>query len=224
MSAIAVLPLSEETSFSLPLNGILARASVRLWLSFHSSRNCSWALQWEFSVLKVLINNTTFVQLKWKVLSPMIPKLFVHTVRQTLIKTPISFFQNLKLCIYFFVIWNETEVRGFESWWGHSIFFNFPNPFSRTMAPNRSEYQKMFLVIQRGWHVTLTTSPPSVSRMPRQCGILNISQRYRPPQPLMGAALRFLNFTHFLIVNSKQCSFHPSFFLSPWSHFHSAVS
>jgi hypothetical protein len=30
--------------------------------------------------------------------------------------------------------------------------------------------------------------PPSVSRLSRQCGILNISQSYRLPQPVMGIA------------------------------------
>jgi hypothetical protein len=31
--------------------------------------------------------------------------------------------------------------------------------------------------------VSVINSPPSVSRLPRQCEILNISQPYRPPRP-----------------------------------------
>jgi hypothetical protein len=43
--------------------------------------------------------------------------------------------------------------------------------------------------------VELTTLPPSVSRLSRQCGILNISQPYRPPWPVIETALLFSYFT-----------------------------
>jgi hypothetical protein len=40
--------------------------------------------------------------------------------------------------------------------------------------------------------VGLTALQPSTNRLSGQCGILNISQPYRPPWPVMGIALLFL--------------------------------
>jgi hypothetical protein len=40
---------------------------------------------------------------------------------------------------------------------------------------NRNEYKKTFLGVKHGQCIRLTTSLPSVSRLSRQCGILNIS-------------------------------------------------
>jgi hypothetical protein len=54
--------------------------------------------------------------------------------------------------------------------------FDFRN-FLILPASNINENQKMFLA--------------SVSRLPRQCRILNISQLYRPPQPVTGIALLY---------------------------------
>jgi hypothetical protein len=56
--------------------------------------------------------------------------------------------------------------------------------------------RKCFWGLERGLRVRLTTVPPSVSQLSRQCGILNVSQSYRPSRPVTGIALLFTQLDH----------------------------
>jgi hypothetical protein len=60
-------------------------------------------------------------------------------------------------------------------------------------ATNRNTCQKkknnVPVELSSGWRVRLKSSPQTMSWLSRQCGILNISQPYRPPWPVMRIAM-----------------------------------
>jgi hypothetical protein len=64
----------------------------------------------------------------------------------------------------------------------------------------KSRKKKCFCLKKRGLLVRLTYLLPSVSRLSKQCGILNISQPYRPSRSLTGIALLYFTFLYFDLV------------------------
>jgi hypothetical protein len=84
--------------------------------------------------------------------------------------------------------WIRFPVRSYN-------FFQVTKSFQLHCGPgvytscNRNEYQKIFLGEKRSQFIRLKTLPPSVSHLSRKCGILDISQPFRPPWPVTGIAL-----------------------------------
>jgi hypothetical protein len=82
------------------------------------------------------------------------------------------------------------EGRGFESRWRQwilSIYLILPDALSpgTYSSSNRNEYQESSREVKRGRSVRLHNLT-AASRLSRQCGIINISQPYRPPRHTTG--------------------------------------
>jgi hypothetical protein len=94
----------------------------------------------------------------------------------------------------------EPGSRGFESHDAIAFIFYLPIASCRTrpgvyLASDRNEYKKhksgVSGGVEQGLYIRLATLPPSVGRLSRQCGILNISQPYRLALPVTGIATFF---------------------------------
>jgi hypothetical protein len=102
----------------------------------------------------------------------------------------------------------KREGRWFDTLWGHWIF-QMPESFQPHCGPmvdsasNRNEYQESSWGVKEGRRVMPTTLPPSVSRLSRKCGCLDVHHPNGPLRPVTGVASHF-----YVLLAINNCDAH----------------
>jgi hypothetical protein len=119
---------------------------------------------------------------------------------------------NLLRCCYYYLlleyVFYNRKVAGSSP--DEVDFFQFTQSLQPHYGPgvdstsNRNEYQEASWGVKRGRRVRLTTLPPSMSRLSRRCGSLDLSHPYKPSRPLTGIALLYFLLSRYPLFKISQ--------------------